>query len=100
MYYKENVYYSPASHGLVLLRTIDLAEPDYSFYLLAIFQSATNPENYYLATDSGCSCPSPFEDYLDVESLTGPLTYAQAVEEAESLWEDAGSYQPEQKRDF
>ncbi len=26
--------------------------------------------NHYLATDSGCSCPSPFENYHDIESLT------------------------------
>ncbi len=93
MYYKENVYYSPATHGLRLLHTIDLSEPDYSFDLLAVFQSVENENDYYLATDSGCSCPTPFEDYLDVESLTGPLTYTQMVEEAKSLWRNRGSYQ-------
>lgn len=86
----ENVYYSPEDHDLVLLGATDLAEPDYSFDLLAIWK---NEKGYYLATDSGCSCPAPFEDYNSVEDLTGPLTAEQAREEATSLWK--GSYSSE-----
>lgn len=43
------------------LGDIDLAEPDWSFDLLRIYRRKSDGV-YLWATDSGCSCPSPFED--------------------------------------
>lgn len=74
--------------GLDSLDHIDLEGEPYQFYLLGIWKGA---DGYYLGTDSGCSCPIPFENYSR-ESLTGPLTLAQAVEESLSLAKDAGGY--------
>lgn len=93
--YQNNVYYKPATHGLKLLGVIKLSEPDWSYDELAIFKSI-NTEHYYLATDSGCSCPIPFENYSDINSLTGPLTRSEMIEEATTLWELSGKYQPGQ----
>lgn len=84
-----NVYNNPNAYGLTLVGEIELSESDYSFDILAVWR---NKEGYYLGTDSGCSCPTPFEDYKSVEDLTGPLTPAQAREEITSLWELGGSY--------
>lgn len=67
---------------------IDLSEPNYSFDLLGIWQE---PDGFFIATDSGCSCPSPWESHTEGD-LTGPLTMAQLTEEATSLVED--SYMP------
>ncbi len=90
----DNVYDNPAKHGLELVNVVDLSEPDYSFDLLAIWKG---PEGYYLGTDSGCSCPMPFENFNGVEDLTGPLTAKDAREEAQSLWDNSyGKYQPEE----
>ncbi len=83
----ENVMYHPEAYGLVELFQVELAEPDYSFDILACLKG---DKGYYLATDSGCSCPSPFESYGGIDDLTGPLTAEQAREEATALW--SGSY--------
>lgn len=46
---------------LELIADIDLADPDYSFDLLRIYLRKADGMLLW-ATDSGCSCPSPFED--------------------------------------
>lgn len=74
------------------LAEIDLKEPDYSFDLLGLWRDSDN--KFYLGTDSGCSCPSPWESHT-ADDLTGPLTLDQAVEEATNLWRLAGKYEPE-----
>lgn len=86
----DNVYYSPEKYGLTVIATVELDEPNYSFYQLAVWKG---PEGYYIATDQGCSCPSPFEDYNGVDDLTGPLTAADARCEMLDLW---SGYDPDE----
>lgn len=74
--------------GLESLEQIELEGEPWQFYLLGIWKGA---DGYYLGTDSGCSCPTPFESYAR-DSLTGPLTKEQATEESMSLARDAGGY--------
>ena len=82
------------SEGVTDLGTIDLSEPNYSFYLAWVLGT---PEGFYLGTDSGCSCPSPFENYRSLDDFTGPLTADQAIEELDSLARPFGgkAYDPE-----
>lgn len=82
MSYDDNPYYNPEKHGLVKVTEHELAEASYSFDILAVWKGAAG---YYLATDSGCSCPTPFEDYEGVADMTGPLTVEQAIEESSNL---------------
>lgn len=91
MSYGDNVYYNPEAYGLKKVADIELSAPFYSYDTLAIWQ---NPETklFYLGTDSGCSCPTPFESYNGIPDLTGPLSFNDAVAEAISLV--AGSYEP------
>lgn len=77
-----NPYYEPEAFGLVKLAEADLLEPDHSFDIIAVWK---DDEGLYLGTDSGCSCPSPFESYGGRGDMTGPLTVDQALEEASSL---------------
>lgn len=77
-----DVYYNPEHFGLTKIAEHDLSEPDYSFDLLVAWK---NGDGIFLGTDSGCSCPSPFESFGGVDDLTGPLTVDQAVEEATSI---------------
>lgn len=86
----QNVYENPKAYGLEVITVIELTEPDYSFDLLAVWKGENG---YYLGTDSGCSCPIPFENFDGVEDLTGPLTAEGAREEATSLW---GGYDKEE----
>jgi len=71
--------------GLTRLDTIELDNEAYSFNLLGLWKGE---DGYYLATDSGCSCPTPWESTTR-EELTGPLTANDATEEATSLIEGA-----------
>lgn len=87
------MYYSKISDKFVPVAEVSLSEPDWSFDLLGIWKTE---DGYYLSTDSGCSCPTPWESHTD-DDLTGPLTASQAREEATSLWKGAygGEYAPE-----
>ena len=70
------------SEGVTDLGLIHLSEPNYSFDLAWVLGT---PEGFYLGTDSGCSCPSPFENYRSLDDFTGPLTAEQAIEELDNL---------------
>jgi hypothetical protein len=55
-----NVYYNPEDFGLEVVGSVDVGEM-YEFDMFVVFrETATGRIGY--ATDSGCSCPSPFED--------------------------------------
>ena len=71
---------------------IDLENAPYQFDILRVGRIR---EDYYLGTDSGCSCPTPFENYKALSDYTGPLTREQAREEAESLIRVASEYRGE-----
>lgn len=78
-----DVYYNPEDFGLTLVAEMNLSEPCYSFDLLAAWKNAAG--EYFIGTDSGCSCPTPFENYNGLADLTGPLTYEEVVLEAAAL---------------
>lgn len=61
-----NPYYAPEKMGLEILATIE-DEPNWDFDIMAIW---TDGSRLYWANDSGCSCPTPFEDYNNLESLS------------------------------
>lgn len=86
MGYSDNIADNASAFGLTFLGSFDLEDEPWQFYILGIWKG---PEGYYLSTDSGCSCPSPWENHTSLEDLTGPLTAEQAREEAESLLENA-----------
>ena len=79
--------YDDWTEGATVVGEIELSEPCYSYDTLMVLR---NEQGYYLATDSGCSCPTPFEDYRSLADATGPLTADQAREEVTSLWSQYG----------
>lgn len=70
MSWDNNPYYDPSKFGLELVDSIEWDGEDYQFHITAVWRQARG--KYYVATDSGCSCPSPFEDYDKLEDLDGP----------------------------
>jgi hypothetical protein len=63
-----NIYYSPEHFELEPVAEIDYSDGDYCFDLRVVW--AHRPSGRLLtARDSGCSCPSPFEDYSTIDSL-------------------------------
>lgn len=69
-----NVYYDPQDFDLNVEGSFDWAEPDWSFDMLVVWSDERG--QYWVGQDSGCSCPSPFEDVTDVNELDGPYTKA------------------------
>lgn len=63
--YDENFYGSPEKHGLEIVGEVD-AGGGYDFEKFVVW---TDGRRLYYATDSGCSCPTPFEDIDTVSDL-------------------------------
>lgn len=57
----KNIYYNPEAFGLQIIGDVDVAG-SYEFDILVVFKDSRTNKIYY-ATDSGCSCPTPFEDH-------------------------------------
>lgn len=62
----------------------DLDDEPYQYYVLGVWNRS---DGYYMGTDAGCSCYSPWENYT-ADDLTGPLTFEQVAEESNSLATD------------
>lgn len=62
-----NVYYSPEKFSLEVVGEIEFSDMDYVFDTRVIWKHSSG--KLYTARDSGCSCPSPFEDYSKLEDL-------------------------------
>lgn len=65
--YQSNVYYHPEKHGLTVVAEIEYSDACYQFDTRVVWKDAEG--NFYTARDSGCSCPTPFEEYTTIESL-------------------------------
>jgi hypothetical protein len=63
-----NIYYHPEEFGLEVVAKIDDRWACYSFDLTVVWRDIATGKKYW-ASDSGCSCPSPFEDFQSVDSL-------------------------------
>lgn len=95
MGWDNNPVNDPAGFGFdEVVGEVYLSAPSYDFDLLAVLK---DKDGYWLGTDSGCSCPSPWESHTR-EDFTGPLTAEQAKEEATSLWTHSygNMYEPEE----
>jgi hypothetical protein len=64
------IYSTPEDYGLETVGEFDWAEPDYSFDICVVWKESRG--KYWIGNDSSCSCPSPFEDYYDMNMLDGP----------------------------
>lgn len=62
-----SVYYEPERYGLTVLHEHD-PPLSYEFHMLVLWVHKSG--KLLMASDSGCSCPSPFEDYTSLRDLT------------------------------
>lgn len=62
-------YYNPGDFGLEIVDSIDSNYDSYGFDMFILWKH-TESGKFYIGTDSGCSCPSPFEDVHSLDSLT------------------------------
>ena len=56
----KNIYCNPEYFDLQVIGDVDIADI-YEFNILLVLQNIITKKLYYLQ-DSGCSCPTPFED--------------------------------------
>jgi hypothetical protein len=75
--YSENLYYSPEASNVDLIGTVQWGEASWDFDLTCVWRSKEDPTKFYVASDSGCSCPSPFEN-IELSELK-PMTKHQAL---------------------
>lgn len=66
--YDQNVHSSPTSCGFDLVASLEDVEP-YQFDITLLLRDHASGR-FYVVHDSGCSCPSPFEDVTDMSDLT------------------------------
>lgn len=62
-----NVYYNPEKFGLTIVKEIEDPNASYSFDMFILWRDGSG--RLLWATDSGCSCPTPFE-FLGVSDLS------------------------------
>lgn len=68
--YDSGIYYNPEKHGLTTIGSIDWSDGCYQFNLTGVWQDRSNGRLLW-GNDSGCSCPSPFEDTKVADLSTG-----------------------------
>ena len=76
------MYYDPKDYGLELVGDAEEEDQCYSFCIFAVWKDAEG--TLYWGDDSGCSCPSPFEDYASKNDLNNGTV--QDVHNALDTW--------------
>lgn len=66
-YYDKDVYYDPADFGLTIIGSLDDPQASWSFDMLVVWEHEDG--RLFYGQDSGCSCPSPFEDHHSLDDL-------------------------------
>jgi len=72
-YEKPDLYYQPEKFGITPVGEVDWDDESCSFNITVVWQSKEDPQVFYWAQDSGCSCPAPFEGFT---SLAGDGFYS------------------------
>lgn len=62
-----DVYYQPEKFGLTVVAEIDYSDGNYVFDFRVVWKHSSGI--LLTARDSGCSCPSPFEEYTSLEEV-------------------------------
>jgi hypothetical protein len=75
-------YYNPEKYGLETVGQIDWDDDDYQFCMTVVWQRVEDGKFLY-GDDSGCSCPSPFEDVAinDLKEIVSLAEFQQMLEE-------------------
>lgn len=93
-----NIYYSPEKFGLTTVAEIEYSSGSYEFDTRVVWKDQQG--KLFTDRDSGCSCPTPFED----SNLTNidPLNYDELSKEvsAESHNEYHSYLSPETGQEF
>ena len=67
--FKGNPYYYPEKCGLTIVCSYDRDNEPWQFNIVCLWQDLETGK-YYVGEDSGCSCPTPFEDFHSLGDMT------------------------------
>lgn len=67
--YDRNPFYNPEKCGLEIVETTEEPNMSYEFHYVVLWKDIASGKLYW-SEDSGCSCPSPFEDVSSLSDLT------------------------------
>ena len=67
-YYDPDPFNQPEKFGLTIVHQVDDPDACYSFDMIVLWRHDETGSLYW-AQDSGCSCPSPFEDFTSLDAL-------------------------------
>jgi hypothetical protein len=71
MGWNDNIFYNPEKHGLTVIGEVEFSDGFYQFDTRVAWRDEDG--KVYTARDSGCSCPTPFEEFEKVSDLN-PVT--------------------------
>lgn len=94
-----NVYYNPEKWGLAVVAEIEYSDRDFVFDTRVVWQAVDQPV-YYTARSSGCSCPTPFEEFGSLAELDRLDIKALESEVREELASEYGTITPEEAAPF
>jgi hypothetical protein len=81
-----NIYSSPQEFGLREVAQMEWTEPSYSFDTTVVWRDQDG--RYYVASDSGCSCPGPFERITGLDELETFVNIFQVLEHVRERFAD------------
>lgn len=91
------LYYQPEDSGLEPIAEYDLYEESYEFTIVAVWRE-TATGKLWVGSDSGCSCPVPFEDHTFPTDYNEVRSVADVLEEIKGIdSEYRGRVQPYQE---
>lgn len=67
-YSQPDVYYQPEQFDLVKIAEAEWPNLSYEFDIFAVWKHKDG--RLFYGSDSGCSCPSPFENFTSLDTLT------------------------------
>lgn len=91
MSWDKNLYYAPEAFGLKVIGELNDPDADYSFYDFVVWKHEETGKIYW-ASDSGCSCPCPFEDYTSLESATEVVSMHDFIDAVKDYFDSVAPY--------
>lgn len=72
------------SLDISMVETFCTEEEDYYWSVIGVIKA---DDGYYVGTDDGCSCYSPWENYKGPSDFVGPMSFDDMSEEVRSIAE-------------
>lgn len=90
--------YDPQDFGVEIIYEWYAVEPDYDFDIVLCVRDL-NTRKFYVASDSGCSCPVPFEDHKFPADFTEVTSWADVKTFIETHYPENRCYRPRKPLD-